>query len=229
MSTTTQWAIRDYIPRHENWPYTAADFQRMDEFPDGEFYSNPRLCTHIDDQAIHTLSQYYDAVLPRKGRILDFCSSWVSHFPPDLEVAAKSGSLHVVGMGMSQVELDRNPVLSTRIVQDLNAEPAIPMTDPLDAATCVVSIDYLTQPVKVLESIRDRLVPGGQVHLVISNRCFPTKVVGRWLRVSESERLEMVGDYLHFAGYERIEVVTLTDGSGWRDPLWVVRGKRAES
>lgn len=74
------------------------------------------------------------------------------------------------------------------------------------------------------------------VHLVVSNRCFPSKVVGRWLRVDEEERLRMVGDYLWFSGWRGVEVVEVCDGgvregAGWFgfgggrvDPLWVVRG-----
>jgi len=44
------------------------------------------------------------------------------------------------------------------------------------------------------------------VHLVVSNRCFPSKVVGRWLRVDEEERLRMVGDYLWFSGWRGVNV-----------------------
>ncbi|KAI6860189.1 hypothetical protein KC338_g6083 [Hortaea werneckii] len=124
----------------------------------------------------------------------------------------------------------------------------------LDATTCVVSTDYLTQPLHVFSSLLRLTKPGGSVHLTISNRCFPTKAIARWLRVDEEERLQMVGDYLFFAGWKRIEIVELSDGrvrgedgdgggegegeqgglgafmkalgmdAGRRDPLWVVRG-----
>lgn len=46
----------------------------------------------------------------------------------------------------------------------------------------------------------------------VSNRCFPTKAIARWLQQSEQERLEMVGDYLHFAGWRQIEIVDLKAG-----------------
>lgn len=68
--------------------------------------------------------------------------------------------------------------------------------------------------------------------------------MSRWLRVDENERLQMVGDYLHFAGWKGIEIVEVSDGKatqgkgqeasgglfGWmgmggRDPLWVVRAR----
>lgn len=232
------WDARAYTPRHDKWPYNPADFERYDSSPDTVFYQPSRLVAHIDDNAIKRLSQYYAQVLPSKGTILDFCSSWISHLPADLEPAIRTGDLKVVGMGMNQTELDANPVLSRRVLKDLNEDPTLPpdLTD-LDAATCVVSIDYLTEPVEVLKSIHERLKTGSSVHLAISNRCFPTKAIQRWLEIDEEERLQLVGDYLWFAGFRNIETLTLSDGTirggsglsklfGRCDPLWIVRGKK---
>lgn len=254
-----------YKPRHQTWPYQPSDFERQDPSSDDSFYSAPRFVTHIDDAAIASLRKYYDAVLPRQGRILDFCSSWVSHYPPSIDEAIKSDAVKVVGMGMNQKELEANKLLNGgRILQDLNEDPNIPLTACgeqaasgmpssegakedalLDASTCVVSIDYLIHPVEVLTSLRERTRTGGSVHLIISNRCFPTKAVGRWLRISESERLNMVGDYLWFAGWRNIEILDLKAEEknnqtqeqdqgglqsfmrmmrmGGSDPLWAVR------
>ena len=266
-STPTQHgqSVRSYTPRHDSFPYGPEDFKRADESPDTDFYASPRFVTHIDDNAIGLLKDYYLRNLPQSGRILDFCSSWISHFPQELEEAATvakksltthadnegslvSGShgdksLEVVGMGINARELTANPILSTSILQDLNTNPKLPATmAPLDASVCVVSIDYLTKPVEVLSSVLEYTKSGGKIHLVVSNRCFPTKAVGRWLRVSEEEKLHMVGDYLWWAGWRDIEICTLNDGkmeigassgimdwfSGRTDPLWVVRGTKPE-
>lgn len=253
--------VKRYTSRHDAWPYALNDFQRQDPSSDASFYSSPRFVTHIDDHAISQLRKYYDQELPRRGRILDFCASWVSHYPAAIEDAVKNRNLVVIGMGMNKAELDANPVLRTeeaRVLQDLNENAEIPVSmgkigdgivqDGLDAATCVVSIDYLTRPVAVLSTLRERMKAGGAVHLAISNRCFPTKAVSRWLRVDEQERLQMVGDYLHFAGWKKIEVVDLSGGNesneqaptssfaalmrsmgmGGHDPLWIVRGVRED-
>lgn len=235
---TAKWNARAYTPNYDKWPYTPADFERYDPSPDTVFYQPSRLVTHIDDNAIAQLSRYYAEVLPTKGKILDFCSSWVSHYPKEIQSTIKSGDLEVVGMGMNKSELDANPILSQRIIKDLNADPTLPsdLTD-LNAATCVVSIDYLTRPVEVLKSIHQKMVPGSSVHLAISNRCFPTKAIKRWLDINESDRLQLVGDFLWFAGFRDIEVLTLSDGTaaggtglsklfGRCDPLWIVRGKK---
>lgn len=204
--------------------------QPLDPGNDGSFYLPPRFVTHIDDNAIANLKQYYHDNLPRKGSILDFCSSWISHYPPEVFNAAKAGEVTVLGTGMNEEELKANPVLAAYMVQDLNEDPDVQLPRQhgvkLDASTCVVSIDYLTKPVEVLQSIREQTVDGGKVHLAISNRCFPTKVVGRWLKVGEEDRLEMVGDYLHWAGWREIEIVEVVKATFMKDPLWVVRGTK---
>ena len=179
---------------------------------------------------------------------------------------------------MNVAEMKANKLLQGRwVVKDLNADPTLPplpalfageLASPqartaggeaeeiLDSSVCVVSIDYLTSPVQILRSVLSNTKPGGSIHLVISNRCFPTKAVSRWLRIDEDERLDMVGDYLHFAGWRDIEMVTLSDGKmeevqgkegeqaqqgglaalmkmmgmggGRCDPLWVVRARKGE-
>lgn len=254
------WPTKPYTPKHQSWPYNPSDFTRQDSSADSSFYSAPRFVTHIDDAAIATLRDYYDVVLPRKGKILDFCSSWVSHYPPAVEDAAQKGEVKVIGMGMNKKELEANPILNSgRILQDLNSDPDVSEVlrstgaindeevNKLDASTNVVSTDYLTQPVEVLKTLRKATKVGGMVHLTISNRCFPTKAISRWLRVGEEERLEMVGDFLHFAGWKGIEIVELSNGKGGeggaagglqgflasmgmnsRDPLWVVRAVKED-
>lgn len=227
-------SIRQYKPVNPNrpFPYSTPDMTPSEPGNDTSFYTVPRFVTHIDDNATHNLRKYYSTVIPRKGRILDFCSSWVSHYPPEVEKAAQSGNLEALGTGMNKSEMSSNPVLKAWSIQDLNEDPNVrlPETEPatsgklLDASTCVVSIDYLTKPVDVLSSIKRQTNVGGTVHLIISNRCFPTKVVGRWLEISEDERLEMVGDYLWWSGWREIEIVTVVAGTWMKDPLWVVRG-----
>ena len=232
-TASTPLSIRQYKPSNPTgpFPYSATDMTPMEPGNDSSFYGVPRFVTHIDDNAIHNLRRYYSDVLPRKGRILDFCSSWVSHYPSEVEKAGQSGELEILGTGMNKAEMSKNPVFKAWSIQDLNEDPNVrlPETDPqnsekkLDASTCVVSIDYLSKPVEVLASIRRQTNVGGKIHLVISNRCFPTKVVGRWLRMSEDERLEMVGDYLWWSGWRGIEIVSVVEAAWMKDPLWVVR------
>jgi len=284
---TAAYALRrPSFPR--TFPYPPSAFTRADPTPDPAFYASPRFVQHIDDRCRAALSQYYASVLPRPvsvstqaeggaqpedgkvraPRILDLCSSWTSHLPSSY---APPGA-YVAGLGMSPQELERNPLLSGRVVHDLNADPGLPLVltsagaiagagagtgagvgggggeeagggggaeEGYDAVICSVSVDYLTRPLEVFRELARVTRRGGTAHMGFSNRCFPTKVVRRWLEVGEEERCDMVASYFHFAGtsegeggcepgqlWEEVEVVTVLE-KGWvGDPLWVVRARR---
>ncbi|KAL3163222.1 hypothetical protein ABBQ32_009624 [Trebouxia sp. C0010 RCD-2024] len=158
----------------ETFPFGPEDFQRYDETPDTSFYSQPRFVTHIDDGAIAALTAYYSKVLPPSGTkdaaILDMCSSWVSHYPKGYKLSKISGT------GMSEAELQRNPVLTDYTVRDLNKDPKLPYDDnTFDVITNVVSVDYLNRPLEIFQEMHRVLKPGGLALMSFSNRCFPTK------------------------------------------------------
>lgn len=203
-----------------SFPYSLADLQASDSQPDSIFYRPSRFVNHIDDHAIKALEEYYGAHLPPtpnpsststsqsttsnpgapSARILDLCSSWVSHIP----FQTPSKNRQVVGLGMNASELSENPILTAWVVHDLNQTPdfhealentskgkaapsssssssSAPSTSvsdrtKFDAVICNVSIDYLTRPLEVMKSIWDHLEEGGYAYMAISNRCFPNKV-----------------------------------------------------
>ncbi|PRP85309.1 ubiquinone/menaquinone biosynthesis methyltransferase-like protein [Planoprotostelium fungivorum] len=238
----TMSSVRRVEKFSSTWPYTEQDLARYDESDDGQFYSSPRFVTHIDDGCIKTLTQYYGRELPPPNvdsppSVIDLCSSWISHLPASYSTADQSGKrgANVHGVGMSEPELAANKSLKDFSVRDLNRNPIIPSEDASqDAIICSVSVDYLNRPREIFGEIGRVLKPGSRAHMSFSNRCFPTKVVGRWLQISERERTEMVADYFHFAGcpqkqpgelFDQIEIVTLDDGKR-SDPLWVVRAQR---
>jgi hypothetical protein len=191
-----------YRPKYDLWPYDSSDFQRHDESDDGIFYQQPRLVTHIDDNAVDALTRYYDTVLPTTGRIIDVCTSWKSFYPFEVKKAVQKGKLEVYGVGLNAEEMSLNDVFQDKThwkVMDLNRPPhdvssGWPQQDlKFDATTCVVSIDYLNRPLEVCKNLLEATVQGGKIHLAISNRCFPNKVVRRWMMLNEQSRLEMVG------------------------------------
>ncbi|KAF2628328.1 hypothetical protein BU25DRAFT_339462 [Macroventuria anomochaeta] len=263
MSSTTStssipFPTTPYKPRYDNWPYNAYDFQRQDENDDGIFYRQPRLVTHIDDPAIERLTAYYDTVLPMKGKILDMCTSWKSFYPSSIKSAVQKGDMEVFGVGLNAEEMAMNRLFQRETmwrVMDLNKTPSDPRAGwpgedlKFDAVTCVVSIDYLNHPLEVCRNLLEATNEGGSIHLAISNRCFPTKIVRRWMMLNEQSRLEFVGDYLHFSGWINVEIVDLCarDEKGQRitddhgtvtspspagqlmghlDPLWIVRATK---
>ncbi|MEM7095552.1 MAG: methyltransferase domain-containing protein [Actinomycetota bacterium] len=188
-------------------------FERTDELPDGEFYRPPRFVQHIDDGAIAGVGALYHE-LALNGRVLDLMSSWVSHFrsPPE----------HLTALGMNPAELVANEQAAETLVHDLNVDPLLPWPDDhFDDATCVVSVDYLVQPLEVFEEVRRVVRPGGRFVCTFSNRCFPTKAIRGWLIASESFRTELVATYFRLTGWDEPTIETRIVG-GPVDPLYAV-------
>lgn len=159
----------------EEWPFRETDFLRADSNDDGWFYKVPRLVYHIDEPAVASLTQYYRKNIPAQSRILDICSSWVSHYP--LEFPETMGT--ICGTGMNGMELKFNDQLTGGYkTKDLNDDPSLPYEDnSFDVVTCVVSIDYLVEPIKILQEVHRVLRPGGKMIISQSNRCFPSKAI----------------------------------------------------
>ena len=194
-------------------------FDREDPGNDLDFYAEARLVTHIDDGAIAALTDFYRTALPAGGAICDFMSSWVSHLPDDVAYA------EVIGHGMNAEELAANPQLTRWFVQDLNADPRLPLADAsLDAAMICVGVQYLQRPVPVFQDLTRVLKPGAPLVVSFSNRCFPTKAVAIWMRLDDRGHAALVEAYLNSAGFNGVGVEVLADGTRC-DPLFAVVGR----
>ncbi len=162
-------------------------FERLDPLPDPGFYAAPRLVTHIDEGAIAAVGALY-AELGLRGRVLDLMSSWVSHFRRAPEA--------LVVLGLNHLELEANRAATERVVQDLNADPALPFVDAsFDAVTCCVSVDYLVRPLEVFAEVARVLRPGAPFVVTFSNRCFPTKAIRGWLETDDRGHVDIVRAY----------------------------------
>lgn len=210
----------------EQFPFKEEDFKRYDESPDTFFYEAPRFVTHIDDPAIAALTKYYKEVFPPSNTpgvaLLDMCSSWVSHFPAGYKQE------RIVGMGLNEEELKRNPVLTEYVVQDLNVIPTLPFEDnSFDVITNVVSIDYLTKPMEVVKEMCRILKPGGMAIISFSNRCFWTKAISIWTSTGDPDHVMIVGAYFHYAGgFEPPQAVDISPNPGCSDPMYIVYSRK---
>ncbi|WP_295883517.1 methyltransferase domain-containing protein [uncultured Thiohalocapsa sp.] len=174
--------------------FADAPFVRMDEDDPG-FYARPRLVDHLDSAASAEIRALYGRLIPRRSRILDLMSSWQSHLPEALDPD------QVVGLGMNADELAQNPMLTERMIHDLNAEPRLPFADrTFDAVVCTVSVEYLTDPLRVFRELARVLTPGGIAVMTFSNRWFPTKVTRLWEELHEFERPGLVLEYFRATG-----------------------------
>ena len=219
---------------------------------DTDFYTVPKLVYHIDEGAVAALTHFYDKRIADGSEILDICSSWVSHYPRDFPGRMKA----IVGTGINELELKCNDQLTQYAQADLNVKPKLPFPDKsFDFVTCVVSFDYLNQPLAVMREVARVLRPGGQLILSQSNRCrkaappslpaacalshlhalphprtgFFTKAVGVWTRdMSDAAHLRVLGTYIHFAGsFEEPRAFDISaKGVGTNDPMYVVTASR---
>jgi SAM-dependent methyltransferase len=195
----------------------------MDEASDEEFYWAPRLVAHIDDRAIAAVTQLYRELFLAGGAVLDLMSSWISHLPPEVEYR------RVVGLGMNEEELRRNPRLDEYVVQNLNRKPKLPFGDAeFDGAGCCVSIDYLTRPAEVLREVGRVLAPDAPVVITFSNRCFPSKAVAIWHQLDDQGHMSLVENYLRDAGnFRNIQSLDRSPRRMFSDPLYAVVAESA--
>ena len=199
-------------------PFPPGFFDRGDTSGDDRFYAVDRLLTHIDVGAIAAVTALYDD-LGLTGDVLDVCSSWISHF--------SSPPRRLVALGMNATELAANDAAGEWLVHDLNIDPTLPFdAASFDAATCCVSVDYLTRPLEVFAEVARVLRPGAAFVCTFSNRCFPTKAVRGWLSTNDEGRCAIVSAYFELTpGFDEPTVQLRNPGTRG-DPLFAVWARR---
>ena len=142
-------------PRYSGFP--PGFFKRVDPSSDQNFYSEPRMVTHIDSEAISAVGELYQE-LQLTGKVLDIMSSWISHFvdpPTDLTV-----------LGMNEAELAENKQATSWVQHDLNMNPKLPFEDgSFDSVVCCVSVDYLVRPIEVFDEVHRCLKTLSLIHI----------------------------------------------------------------
>jgi SAM-dependent methyltransferase len=195
-------------------------FLKEDTSPDPLFYRQPRFVTHIDESAVAAVTELYRALFPAGGTVLDLMGSWVAHLPQETAYA------EVIGHGMNEEELEANPRYTRYFLQDLNADPILPLAEgSIDAAAICVSVQYLQRPVAVFREVKRVLKPGGVFAITFSNRCFPTKAVAIWLHLPMGQHMRLISLYLDRAGFASIESRVVIPPDLPEDPLWAVIGR----
>ncbi len=183
--------------------------KRMDDVRDELFYDKPRMVQHLDSRALSHVNALYRQLIPPSADVLDLMASHDSHLR-----GVDHRSLHLIGM--NREELIANGAATGSEVRDLNGRPELANADgTLDAVVCTASIEYLTRPAEVLSEVLRVLRPGGVFIVTFSNRWFPTKAIRIWSDLHEFERVGMVTQWLHQAGFERLHTCS---ARGWPRP-----------
>lgn len=198
--------------------FRSENFLRIDERPDEDFYSIPRLVHHIDDAACIALSSFYASIITEGSIVLDLMSSWVSHLPESPKPAT------VTGHGMNKQELDANPILDHYFIQNLNKTIKLPLNDDTyNFCLIAVSVQYLVDPVGVFSEIGRILKPGGSLIISFSNRMFPTKAVAIWRKMDANGQGDLIRSYLEkTTAFRAIEHIDISPNPNKTDPLFVV-------
>ncbi|KXV28144.1 class I SAM-dependent methyltransferase [Gluconobacter japonicus] len=201
-----------------------AAFTRVNNEPDTIFYAQ-RLPDSLMDMGARTaVTALYQTSLPVGGTVLDLMAGSLSHYPEEAHFQ------DVIGLGASKAALDTNPVLKTRIVQDLNADPILPFEDDsLDVITLCDGIAYLTQPLTVLTEALRVLKEGGPLIVTFSDQFHQQKAVAMWQALEPEDRARLVSILLSRAGFAELdtgEVVPPEDLTAWRDTVRAVVGRK---
>ena len=205
---------------------------KLDPTKDSDFYAFPRFVTHVDEGFIDRLTALYREILSPNTRILDLMSSWVSHLPEEMEFE------HIEGHGMNREELAKNPRLHSYFVQDLNAQPKLPLGDSsFDAVLITVSVQYLQYPEAIFAELYRILKPNGLVVVSFSNRMFYQKAIAAWRDNSDLGRVTLVKSYFKsVAGFREVQAIVRPAttpsflqmlGIMVADPFYAVIGKRS--
>ncbi|MBF0872003.1 class I SAM-dependent methyltransferase [Gluconobacter japonicus] len=201
-----------------------AAFTRVNNEPDTIFYAQ-RLPDSLMDMGARTaVTALYQTSLPVGGTVLDLMAGSLSHYPEEAHFQ------DVIGLGASKAALDTNPVLKTRIVQDLNADPILPFEDDsLDVITLCDGIAYLTQPLTVLTEALRVLKEGAPLIVTFSDQFHQQKAVAMWQALEPEDRARLVSILLSRAGFVELdtgEVVPPEDLTAWRDTVRAVVGRK---
>jgi len=210
-------------------------FVRQDEAGDDEFYAKPRMDDHLDSQAVENVRKVYGELLEDGMDVLDLMAGHVSHLPDGFVPGS------VTGLGLNDAEMQANPALTSRMVHNLNEEPALPFGEAsFDAVICTASVEYLTKPFEIFEDVARVLRPGGVFVLTFSNQWFASKTISIWTELYEFERMGLVSQF--FMRSEKYEDIWTSSERGWprlegenegdsdesaeSDPIFAVWGRR---
>lgn len=174
----------------------ADPFGRIDESDDRIFYERDRFVSHLDAVALSTVEEIIGKLIVEDNpHILDLMASWDSHLPSGIRPK------RMVGLGLNENELKRNPRLTEVVLHDLNRNPILPFeAASFDVVLNTVSVDYLTRPFEIFAQVGRILKPGGLYLVIFSNRMFPEKATQIWRDATERERIELVRLFFHRTG-----------------------------
>jgi SAM-dependent methyltransferase len=175
-------------------PLRKEHFARIDENDDALFYAAPKLSPG-DESQTRAVARVFRPHLAEARCVLDLLAGAHSTLPEGIAFTA------VAGLGLNAAELEANDRLTSRVVQDLNADPVLPFADRVfDACILTHAVEYLIKPVAVFAEIARVLKPGGTCLVAFARTAAPTKAIAIWRNHGDGDRARLVELYFSLSG-----------------------------
>jgi SAM-dependent methyltransferase len=205
--------------------------QKVDNGNDLDFYSVPRFVNHVDERFINRLTNLFLDRLSPDMHVFDMMSSWASYLPDEMTFD------RVIGHGLNEQELAKNPRLDRYFIQNLNQDIQLPLVDEsFDAVLNTSSVQYLQYPEAIFAEIYRILKPNGIAIFSFSNRMLEYKAIAAWRHKNEIDRVKLVKSYFQYiSGFSSPEAIVHTERTssllGWinvanRDPFYAVIARK---
>ena len=176
--------------------------QKLDENNDEYFYTNPKFVYHLDANFRKYLSSIYKKEIKNNSIVLDLMSSWDSYLPKEKNYK------QVIGHGLNKDELEKNKILNSFWVQNLNLDQKIPLDNSsINYCLMVAAWQYLQYPEALTREISRILSDEGKIIVSFSNRAFWQKAPNIWTTSTEDERLKYVRKVLISNGFKEPRII----------------------
>ena len=176
--------------------------KKLDESNDEIFYSTPKFVYHLDANFRKYLSDLYEKEIDDGSTVLDLMSSWDSYLPKTKKYKK------VIGHGLNKQELEKNKILDTYWIQNLNLNQEIPLNkESVDCCLIVAAWQYLQYPENLTREIARILSSQGKIIIAFSNRAFWHKAPNIWTSSTEEERVKYVRNVLISNGFNEPKII----------------------
>jgi len=125
----------------------------------------------------------------------------------------------VHGVGLVEKSLDLNLALDSFEIWDINQQPQLAIEQIFQAAVMTFGLNYLTQPLEVLQAVRSLLTPDARLIVVCAKNCYePDKAASIWNHVKKQteagqhfrDQIDLTMDLLSRSGFQIIHAKELS-------------------
>jgi len=176
-------------------PFEYGDPVFFDRYPFERTNDQEPLEPQLDSMATEQITSLYSELLPKHSKVLDLMSSKFSYLADGYETGL------LAGIGTNEEALSANQRLDTFQVQDLNNDATLPFeTNSYDDAICTLSIESLTDPLKVIKEVARVVNSGGKFIITFSDSRLPPQAISLWAQLHPFERIQLVLEYFRQSG-----------------------------